>query len=150
MYRVSSIGLCLAASCALLAGGCGGNPSNARYTPPVEAARQALEAALHSWQKDLPPGKLEGSSPAVILVDNCRVPGQTLQGFTILGETPGEGPRCFAARLRLENPTEERRVRFVVFGIDPLWVFRYEDYEMMIHWECGGNEDKDKTSRSHH
>lgn len=150
MRRTPSMCLWLAAGCAAVAAGCGSRLSNARYSPPTESARGALEAALRSWQEGQPPGKLEGVSPTVMLVDNCRRPGQTLRGFTILGETPGEGPRCFAVRLRLENPAEEQRVRFVVFGIDPLWVFRYEDYEMMIHWDCVGNESEGKTGRSHH
>jgi hypothetical protein len=149
MRHVAPICLGLAAVCAVAAG-CSDDRSNARYVPPAEAARQALKAALRSWQEGRPAGKLEGTSPAVILVDNCRSPGQGLTDFTILGEAPGEGPRCFAVRLRLDNPAEERRVRFVVFGIDPLWVFRYEDYEMMIHWECSGNEGDGKAARSHH
>jgi hypothetical protein len=23
----------------------------------------------------------------------------------------------------------------VVIGIDPLWVFRHEDYDLLLHWE---------------
>jgi hypothetical protein len=73
-------------------------------------------------------------------VDNCRLPEQTLDQFTILGETPGEGPRCLAVRVHLQNPEETQRLRFVIFGVDPLWIYRYEDYEMMIHWQCGAGE----------
>lgn len=144
MLRVSPLCLWLAAGCAALTAGCT-ERSTERYVPPAEPARQALEAALRSWQRGQPPGKLEDTSPTIQLVDNCRKEGQTLRGFTILGEAPGEGPRCFAVRLQLENPDEEQRTRFVVFGIDPLWVYRYEDYEMMIHWECGRDGD-----RAHH
>lgn len=124
--------------CIALAAGCGSNRSSERYVPPPASARQALEAALRSWQQGRPTGTVEGTAnPTVILVDNCRDRAQTLESFTILGEVPGEGPRCFAVRLRLENPKEEQRVRFVVFGVDPLWVYRHEDFEMMIHWQCG-------------
>ena len=150
MHRVSPIGLGVVAGWALVVAGCGGDLSNARYIPQADAARQALETALRSWKEGKPPGKLEGTAPTVIVVDTGRRADQTLRDFTILGETPGEGPRCFAARLRLDNPTEEQRVRFVVFGIDPLWVYRYEDYEMMIHWECSGSEKESKSSRLHH
>ena len=121
-----------------LAIGCGSNRGSERYVPPPQSARQALEATLRSWQQGRPTGPVEGTAnPAIVFVDNCRDRAQTLESFTILGEVPGEGPRCFAVRLRLENPTEEQRVRFVVFGVDPLWVYRYEDFEMMIHWQCG-------------
>jgi hypothetical protein len=115
--------------------------SFARFKPSEEVARNALEAALRSWQKGEPPGKLAGlNSPAIILNDTCRQPGQTLAHFTIVGEAPGDGPRCFAVRVSLSNPDEEQRLRFVVYGVDPLWVYRYEDYEMYMHWECGREE----------
>ena len=110
----------------------------ARFTPPAEAAQSALEATLRSWQKGDPPGKVVGlHDPEVILVDTCRRPGQIVKRFTVLGEAAGDGPRCFAVRVSLSNPSEEQRLRFVIFGVDPLWIYRYEDYEMMIRWECG-------------
>jgi hypothetical protein len=134
------VGLLGFMGCALLAAGCGDN-SAARFVPPVPAALQALETALRAWQEGQAPGRVAGqANPEVILVDNCRVPEQKLERFTILGETAGDGPRCFAVRVRLQNPNEVQRLRFVVFGVDPLWVYRYEDYEMMIHWQCGTTE----------
>jgi hypothetical protein len=134
---------------AALATGCAREQPDSRYTPAPEAARQALEAALRSWQEGRPPGRIEGTAnPEVVFVDNCRSREQSLQSFTILGETPGESQRCFAVRLRLANPEEEQRVRFVVFGIDLLWVYRHEDFEMMIHWQCGLAERDRKTANS--
>jgi hypothetical protein len=121
--------------------------SFARFTPSEESARNALEAALRSWQLRNPPGKVAGSnSPEVMLVDTCRRPGQTVEHFTILGEAAGDGPRCFAVRVCLSNPDEEQHLRFVVFGVDPLWVYRCEDYEMMIRWECGREERNRKAA----
>jgi hypothetical protein len=133
---------------AVLVTGCQPDRTADRYVPPAQTARQALEAALRSWREGRPAGKVEGTSPQVYLVDTCRRPGQTLKSFSILGETAGEGPRCLAVRLRLDNPEEEQRARFVVFGVDPLWVYRYEDYEMMIHWACAENEDESKNTPS--
>ncbi|HZV03970.1 MAG TPA: hypothetical protein VE999_02675 [Gemmataceae bacterium] len=145
MRRASVPGSWLMVGCTLLAAGCQGGPSTERFVPAPERARQALEQALRSWQQGKPPGKLEAlANPEVILVDTCRRPEQTLDQFTILGEAPGEGPRCFAVKLRLQNPEGTQRVRFVVFGDDPLWVYRYEDYERMIHWECGSDEPAEK------
>jgi hypothetical protein len=145
MRRVSALGSWLIIGCALTAVGCDSGPSTARFVPAPERARQALEQALRSWQTGKPPGKLEAvANPQVILVDTCRRSEQTLDQFTILGETPGEGPRCFAVKLGLQNPEETQRVRFVVFGEDPLWVYRYEDFEMMIHWECGSDQREEK------
>jgi hypothetical protein len=123
---------------ALLLVGCGGcsDKTGDHLVPPAETARQALEAGLKAWQNGGRPERLEGG-PAVEVVDTLRRPGQKLKKFTVLGEVPGDGPRCFAVRLHLEAPAEEQRVRFVLVGIDPVWVFRYEDYEMLAHWECG-------------
>jgi hypothetical protein len=144
--RMSSL-LCLIASLLLVAAGCGDDRSAARFVPPSQTARQALESALSSWKEGRPAGKVAGTAnPQVILVNNCRQPEQTLERFTILGETAGEGPRCFAVRVKLQNPMEDQRLRFVVFGVDPIWVYRYEDYEMMIHWQCNPEENADKSA----
>ncbi len=132
----------------LLAGGAGCAERRAeRYVPPPDTAREALEVALKAWQGGSPPGKVERPGAGVFFVDNCRPEGQRLRGYAVLGEAPGEGPRCFAVKLRLEGQDEEQLARFVVFGIDPLWVYRYEDFEMMIHWECGLAEREGKGGK---
>ena len=38
-------------------------------------------------------------------------------------------------KLKLSNPTAEKRERYVIVGIDPLWIFRQEDYDLLLHWE---------------
>jgi hypothetical protein len=135
--------LCLLVICLGLAG-CGGRPDATRYVPAEAVAREALEAGLRAWQDGQPPGRVAGSSPAIEVVDTLRRPGQRLASFEILGEVPGNGPRCFAVRLALANPGEIVTERFCVLGIDPLWIFRQEEYEMFLHWECF--DDKAKTT----
>jgi hypothetical protein len=106
--------------------------------PTEEAAQRTLETALAAWQQGKPPPSLvQGKSPVIRLVDTLtlKTPGQRLATFTVLGPTTGDAPRCYAVRLNLENPREEVRARFVVVGLDPLWVVRYEDLEMMCHWD---------------
>jgi hypothetical protein len=88
-----------------------------------------------AWQNGQPAGRIAASSPVVEGVDTHRRPGQKLQSYAILGEVAGDSPRCFAVRLNLENPRQEQTARFVVIGLDPLWVLRHEDYEMMAHWD---------------
>ncbi|MBI3468201.1 MAG: hypothetical protein HY000_34790 [Planctomycetes bacterium] len=132
-FAVSPLGGLLLATACL---GCGRRTAGTeRFVPPVEAARQALSAALKSWQNGEAPGAIPETSPPVQLVDSHRKPGQKLASFEILGEVAGDGPRTFAVKARLEDPQEEQRVRFVLVGRDPIWVFREEDYEMMVHWE---------------
>jgi hypothetical protein len=119
----------------LLSSGCGPNKT-ASYIPSEETARSTLETALTAWQSGkLPPSLVQESSPAIQLVDTHHRPGHKLVAFTILGPTAGEAHRCFAVRLTFDNPREEIRARFVVVGIDPLWVLSYEDYEMIKHCE---------------
>lgn len=132
---------CLVILGLLQALGCGNKASYERYIPKVEVAQQALEAALNSWQKGEPPGRLTTMTTPIQFVDSHRRRGQRLVSYTILGETAGNSPRCFAVKLGLDNPREEKQVRFVVLGIDPLWVFRHEDYDMMAHWEHPMSDD---------
>jgi hypothetical protein len=119
--------------------------ARARLKPSEETAKHALTAALRSWQKGEKAGKVAGlDNPSIYLVDTCRLPEQILERFTILGEAAGDGPRCLSVRVNLHNPDEEQRLRFVVMGIDPIWVYRYEDFEMTMHWECGREERESK------
>jgi hypothetical protein len=67
-------------------------------------------------------------------VDELRQKGRTLKGYSILGPVPTEAPLCFAVQLTLGNPAGELRERYVVLGLDPLWVWRYDDYVMLMHW----------------
>lgn len=122
-----------------LSAGCRGSSSDARfarYVPEVTKARQALDIALKAWQGGHKPGTLIPGVPATQVVDSHRKDGQQLASFEIVGEVPGEGPRCFSVKLSLRQPDEHRRARFVVVGIDPMWVFNEEDYAMVAHWEC--------------
>ena len=74
--------------------------------------------------------------------DGHRTPTRKLTAYSILGEVPSDAPRCFAVKLTLGNPTAEVRERYVVVGIDPIWVIRYEDYEMLTHWSHPMTADK--------
>jgi hypothetical protein len=125
------VAILLLAAC----GGCRSGNAYERYVPGADAAKEALTAALKSWQSGSPIGRVAGTSPPIDVIDTHRKPGQRLQEFAILGPAAGEGPRCFAVRLTLDNPRDEKKVRFVVFGIDPLFVMRYEDYVMMEHMD---------------
>jgi hypothetical protein len=106
-----------------------------RYAPPPELARAAVEAVLVDWQAGRPPAQIDRLPVTVQVVDQQRNKGQVLEEFEILGEAPGNAPRCFAVRLKLRSPEAEATVRYVVVGINPLWVFRQEDFDMLSHWD---------------
>jgi hypothetical protein len=139
-------------ACGVLLAGCAGcarDRSVNRYIPSEEKARQALETALTAWRDGADSGgrPLPGS-PAVQVVDTHRREGQQLRTYEILGAVPAEGGhRCFVVRLLLDNPTEEQKARFVVMGIDPLWVFRQEDWDKLMHWEMDMSEDTQPADR---
>jgi hypothetical protein len=98
-----------------------------RFIPEPAIARKTLAAMLDEWR--------DGRDPATVnVVDKHRLPGQRLVRHEILGEVATDGARGFAVRLTLENPDEEPVVRYYVIGVEPIWVFRQEDFELISHW----------------
>ena len=115
--------------------GCQKARTNADFIPSPSQSQDALRAALEAWKAGQPSGPVAGTSPVVHVTDSSRVSSQTLDDYQILGEVPGNAPRCFAVKLKLSDPVEEKRERYVIVGIDPLWIFRHEDYDLLLHWE---------------
>ncbi len=76
-----------------------------------------------------------------MFVDQQRQPGQRLRAFTVLGEYVSEGCRRFQVKLSLAEPDESRVVAYCVFGEDPMWVYRSEDFDLIMHWECPMPDD---------
>ena len=120
----------------LCASGCREKPDGyERFVPKPETARAAVFGMLENWRKGLPVDAVAGSHPTVRVVDKQRRPGQKLTQFEIVGEMSADNVRSFAVRLTFDEKTDEPQVvRFYVVGIDPLWVFRQEDYELISHW----------------
>lgn len=119
--------------------GCGRAPAEApvRTTviPPVDEARDALRLALEDWQAGRPKGTIARPGSPVGVVDSLRTLERPLRSYQILGPLASDQGRCFAVRLALEAPDEERDERYLIFGWSPLWVFRMQDYELISHWE---------------
>ena len=90
---------------------------------------------MATWKEGHPTGIVEPTSPRVQVVDTHRKPGQKLVGFEILSDSADSRVRTFSVRLTLIEPEERPVVRFLVVGIDPILVFRQEDYELLMHWE---------------
>ena len=122
--------------CGLCAGcGASSRSGHERFVPAPELARTTVRTALEAWQRRDPVGEVTGSKPLVFVVDSYRREGQTLEQFELLGEVPGLTQRTYLIKLSLANPTAEEKVRYAVIGIDPLWVYRHEDLELLAHWE---------------
>lgn len=117
-----------------LAVGCGRAQRNEDFVPNEDAARAALDAYLRAWAGGHTGETVPGPGPTVAGGDEFRQKGRALKRYAILGPTPADAPRCFAVQLSLGNPDQEVRERYVVLGLDPLWVWRYDDYLMITHW----------------
>jgi hypothetical protein len=109
--------------------------SDADFIPSDIVCRRALSSALQAWQAGVPVGPVPQSTPLIHVTDSSRIEQRPLQSWRILGQVPGNAPSCYAVQLTLDHPVEQRRERYVVVGIDPLWVFRHEDYDLLLHWE---------------
>ena len=114
---------------------CGCHDRTADFKPGKEVAETALNLALEDWTAGKPVGEIAGSKPLIFITDTNRNPKQTLEGFKILGETPGRSGRTYAVELSLKRPDEKLKTEYIVVGIDPLWVFRREDFELLMHWD---------------
>jgi hypothetical protein len=110
--------------------GCVGR-RNEDFIPAAGNARKALEAALKSWQDGKPPGTLADVSPKVEVIDSRWKAGQQLSQFEILKEESNEqGHRLFTVRLTPPKGSAFE-AKYVVFGLDPLWVYREEDFKKL-------------------
>ena len=123
---------------ASLATGCGSSKHDAlELSPPdLEASKAALVASLDAWRANQrASGVTIGSAPAIGIVDAMRAE-RTLLEYEVVGPLMiVDKGRPFAVRLTLDGPRETITARYVVIGRDPLWVFRQEDLDRVLHWE---------------
>jgi hypothetical protein len=105
------------------------------FVPTQEIAQLSLSRALETWRDGGAAGEIAGSKPMIFVTDSNRKETQRLIAFRILGETPGLSGRTYAVELEVANPSERLKAEYIVVGIDPLWVFRREDYELLMHWD---------------
>lgn len=143
---MTRLGPLAAVAVVLAVAGCGHNPTAAEFVPSEESAQSALDAALRAWADGDASSPVAGTSPQVEVSDGLRTAGRRLVRYEILGPVPADAPRCFAVRLTLANPDQEVRERYVVLGLDPVWVWRYDDYVMLTHWDHTMPSDKTKTT----
>ena len=110
-------------------------PDPRNRLPDARAACRAVETSLAEW-RDAPP--LDLTTPTVrpvMFVDQQRRPGRRLREFAVLGESEAEGCRRFRVRLSLADPDESVLVDYYVFGENPIWVYRAEDFDMIMHMD---------------
>ncbi len=124
-WVVPVLGFCTLAGCA----------GKTDRVPPVQNARQALEATLEAWKDGQPAGKVETAGTEVHAVDGRWIKGQRLEHFEILGEeTKPDGQRWFSVQLKLSDQPEASVQHYIVTGRSPMWVYREEDYQRSQNW----------------
>jgi hypothetical protein len=114
--------------------------------PDPRAARRAVEAALAEWRAAPPTDLTTPTRRPVMFADQQRRPGRPLRDFAILGESEADGCRRFRVRLSLAEPDESSLVDYYVFGEDPIWVYRAEDFDMIMHMDKSMMSDPDAAA----
>jgi hypothetical protein len=100
------------------------------FIPKEAQSRQTLTTALTAWKNGEKWEKIPAGRSSIEVLDNKWRAGQQLADFQILEAEPaGQGPQWFTVKLIMKKPVGELKVRYVVVGIDPLWVYREEDYK---------------------
>lgn len=117
----------LATSC-----GPGSQPPRRDLVPDPEFARRALQQALDEWRRS-PESSMTANGRSLIFVDQQRRPGQKLREYTILGDSVVDNCRKYVVRLSLAEPDETLLAAYYVFDRMPVWVYRVEDFDMMMH-----------------
>jgi hypothetical protein len=126
--------------------GCGGT-GHARFTPRGDEARVAVETVLSAWRDGQAYNKIE-VAPRIQVIDSAWRDGKAIEKFEILREEDGEdGTKSVSARLSFKKPQAESEVVYVVFGRDPIWVYREEDYTIMLNMDDNPKKTKARTAR---
>jgi hypothetical protein len=101
-----------------------------------QRARQALVVALDAWRNEADAAPLDH---AKVQFTDSLSENRRLADYEIVGELPAQGSKRFEVLLHESRDDSSEPVdqlaQYVVFGIDPIWVMRQEDYDMISHWD---------------
>ncbi len=115
-----------------------------RYIPSSESARAGVTRVMEGWLEGLSPDASgSAAGPEIHVVDQTRRADQHLVRYEILGEVPAENARAFAVRVMYNGTDEPEILRFIAVGVDPMWIFRREDYEGI--WQHGEEAPTDRA-----
>ncbi len=98
------------------------------YVPKSDVARAALETALETWKSGAKNDPIESSRPVINVFDSRWRDGEALESFSIGEAITGQEHPMFSVKIQMKG-NGEIDDRYRVIGIDPLLVFREEDYQ---------------------
>jgi hypothetical protein len=116
---------------AALAGCRGGSAS----LPSTDVSRQALQVSLDAWKAGKTTASLASGKPCIEPVDFEWKAGKILTDFTIGEHSPGEGTQTLSASLTLKGEPGPKEVKYMVLGVDPVRIFRDEDYNRAMNMD---------------
>ena len=121
----------------IVCAGCGTRQPDAPRSllPDPQIARRALEDALEEWRASPSTDTTSASRKSMIFVDQQRRPGQKLREFAVLGDSVVDNCRRYVVRLSLAEPDESLLAAYYVFDKQPIWVYRAEDFDMMMRMD---------------
>jgi hypothetical protein len=125
--RLTLVLLALAAT-----SGCGGGAAS---LPSGSEARNALQTALDAWKDGKPASALVEGKPPVQAVDHDWVAGKGLDAYVIGDEQSGDGNKTFTVSITLKGSSAPSDVRYMIFGRDPIRVYRDDDFTRMTNME---------------
>jgi hypothetical protein len=114
-------------ACALGTAGC--DRAETRYIPAADSARASLEAALTAWKNGAPHEPVKSQDTSITMFDSRWRSKAKLERFEITEELPPSPHRAFRVKMRLAKQKADEETTYLVIGIDPLLVYRSEDYE---------------------
>ena len=126
--RLLPIGLIAATALA----GCGGGSAPLAST---NAARQALRTSLDAWKAGKPASSLAAEKPSIEAVDFEWKAGKVLTDYALGDEAPGQGTQTLSATLTLKGEPAARNVRYMVLGLDPVRIYRDEDFRRAMNMD---------------
>lgn len=133
--RAGLIAAVLAATCCAA---CATRYDRGQNVPEPGVALKAVEDSLRAWRNSPQIERTTATVRSIMFVEQQQPPGQRLRAFDILGETPGyedQGFRRILVRLTLDEPEASVVAAYYVFGQGPIWVYRAEDFEMIMHMD---------------
>ena len=112
--------------------GCGGGDAP---LPSEVEAKTALSSALDLWKAGKPASELSAQKPSIQAVDQDWASGKVLENYSIGEEVPSSGNKTFAVTLTFKGATGPNSVQYMVFGKDPVHVYRDVDFARMSNME---------------